>query len=71
MPDIKLYQDSYANADNVLCKFKGRTKNSPGVIVMMQDMSKMRTPNVIKMVNNVFGKCNPDPIDNMFRKFNG
>ena len=71
MPDIKLYQDCYANADNVRCKFKGRSKKSPGVIVMTQDMSKMRTPHVINMVNNVFGKHEADPISNMFRRFYG
>lgn len=30
--DIKIYQDTYADKESVLCGFKGRIINEPGII---------------------------------------
>ena len=30
--DIKIYQDAYANKESVLCGYKGRIINEPGII---------------------------------------
>ena len=30
--DIKIYQDAYADKESVLCGFKGRIINEPGII---------------------------------------
>ena len=30
--DIKIYQDTYANKESVLCGYKGRIINEPGII---------------------------------------
>lgn len=53
--DIKIYQDAYANKESVLCGYKGRIINKPGII-MCPYVKPSRLHRFINWVKSLFKK---------------
>ena len=53
--DIKIYQDAYANKESVLCGYKGKIINEPGIIYC-QYVKQSRLRRFINWIKSLFRK---------------
>lgn len=53
--DIKIYQDAYANKESVLCGYKGKIIDEPGIIYC-QYVKPSRIRRFINLVKSLFAK---------------